>query len=210
MAAPRILPADDPLAIREALAVLARGGLVAFPTDTVYGIGAPAFDPNGVERIYHAKGREASKPLPILIADTAMAGQVAEPLAPHVLRLAEAFWPGPLTLVVRKLSAVPESVSRGVTIGLRVPDHPVALQLLTAAGPLAATSANPSGQPDPRTAKDVAAGLGDRVDLILDGGAAPGGRASTVVDCTADPPGLLREGPVTLAAILAIYDARQR
>lgn len=210
MAAPQVLPAEDPQAIREALAVLARGGLVAFPTDTVYGLGAPAFEPDGVERIYLAKGRDAGKPLPILIAGADMAGQVAEPLSPPVLRLAGAFWPGPLTLVVKKLSVVPETVSRGTTIGIRVPNHPVALQLLAAAGPLAATSANPSGRPDPRTAEDVAAGLGGRVDLILDGGAAPGGLASTVVDCTVDPPRLIREGPVTMDAVLAAYHTEQR
>ena len=204
MTAPRILKADDPNAMAAALEVLAQGGLVAFPTDTVYGVGAPAFDVRSVERIFVAKGRQPEKALPILLADLASASSVAQPFTAEVRRLAEAFWPGPLTLVVRKLRQVPESVSRGPTIGLRVPDHPVALQLLGAAGPLAATSANPSGGPDPRTAEEVAAGLGGRVDLILDGGTVPGGRASTVIDCTVHPPELIREGPLGLEAILAV------
>ncbi len=204
MAAPRILKSDDPSALAAALEILAGGGLVAFPTDTVYGVGAPAFDVHAVERIFAAKGRQPEKALPILIADLVSAALVAEPLTAEVRRLAEAFWPGPLTLVVRKLPVVPESVSRGLTIGLRVPDHPVALELLRASGPLAATSANPSGSPDPLTAEDVADGLGGRVDLILDGGSVPGGRASTVVDCTVLPPGLIREGPLSLEAIQAL------
>jgi len=203
MMAPRILKADDPEAMASALEVLSGGGLVAFPTDTVYGVGAPAFDVRSVERIFVAKGRQPEKALPILLADLTSASRVAQPFSAEVRRLAEAFWPGPLTLVVLKLPVVPESVSRGPTIGLRVPDHPVALQLLRASGPLAATSANPSGGPDPRTAEEVAAGLGGGVDLILDGGAVPGGRASTVVDCTVSPPKLIREGPLGLDAILA-------
>ena len=203
MTAPRILKADDPNAMAAALEVLARGGLIAFPTDTVYGIGAPAFEVRSVERIFVAKGRHPEKALPILLADLVSAAMVAEPFTDDVRRLAEAFWPGPLTLVVRKQPVVPEIVSRGPTIGLRVPDHPVALELLRASGPLAATSANPSGGPDPRTAEEVAVGLGGRVDLILDGGEVPGGRASTVIDCTVYPPNLIREGPLSLEAILA-------
>jgi L-threonylcarbamoyladenylate synthase len=204
MSSPRILKADDSTAMGAALEVLARGGLVAFPTDTVYGVGAPAFDVRSVERIFTVKGRDPEKAIPILIAEPESAGLVAESFTANVRRLAEAFWPGPLTLVVRKLPTVPERVSRGPTIGLRVPDHPVALELLRASGPLAATSANPSGGPDPRTAEEVAAGLGGGVDLILDGGVVPGGRASTVVDCTVDPPALIREGPFSLEAILAV------
>jgi len=205
MPAPRILKADDPNAMAAAMEVLARGGLVAFPTDTVYGVGAPAFSARSAERIYAAKGRQPEKALPILIADLDSAERVAEPLTGEVRRLARAFWPGPLTLVVRKLPAVPESVSRGLTIGLRVPNHRVALELLRAGGPLAATSANLSGGPDPRSAEEVAAGLGGRVDLILDGGKVPGGRASTVIDCTVWPPKLIREGPLSLETILATF-----
>lgn len=202
--AARVMQALAPDAIATAVEILRRGGLVAFPTDTVYGVGAMAFDPAAIERIYAAKGREATKALPILLADLAGLQEVAEVLPEDVLKLAKAFWPGPLTLVVRKLASVPAAVSRDETVGVRVPDHPIALALLRAGGPLAATSANLSGAADPLTADDVVAGLGDRVDLILDGGVAPGGRPSTVVDCTARPPSLVREGPIPLAAILAV------
>jgi L-threonylcarbamoyladenylate synthase len=201
--AARVIPAFAPEAIASALDVLRRGGLVAFPTDTVYGVGAMAFDPAAVERIYTAKGRDAAKALPILLAELAGLAAVAQALPQEVLRLAGSFWPGPLTLVVHKLAAVPMAISRDGTVGVRVPDHPIALALLRGVGPLAATSANRSGEVDPLTAEDVAAVLGDSVDLILDGGRAAGGRPSTVVDCTVNPPNLVREGPVSLAAILA-------
>lgn len=208
MTVTRVLEAEEPGAIEAALAVLSGGGLVAFPTDTVYGVGALAFDPSAVERIYTAKGRDAAKALPVLLADVESASRVAEPLPDGARKLAKAFWPGPLTLVVRKLACVPEAVSQGNTIGLRVPDHPVAIALLRASGPLAATSANPSGGPNPLSADEVVSGLGDRIDLVLDGGTTPGGRPSTVVDCTVEPPALVREGPVSLASILAVLGAR--
>jgi len=208
--AARVIQASAPDAIASALDVLRRGGLVAFPTDTVYGVGAMAFDPAAIERIYAAKGRDATKALPILLAEMAGLAEVAQALPPEVLRLARSFWPGPLTLVVHKLAAVPMSISRDGTVGVRIPDHPIALALLRAVGPLAATSANRSGEADPLTAEDVAAGLGDRVDLILDGGRAAGGRPSTVVDCTVNPPTLVREGPVSLAAILAALGGSAR
>ena len=204
MTSTRVLEAEDPGAIEAALAVLSRGGLVAFPTDTVYGVGALAFDSSAVERVFAAKGRDVAKALPILLADAESASRVAEPLPDEARKLAKAFWPGPLTLVVRKLACVPEAVSQGNTIGLRVPDHPVAIALLRASGPLAATSANPSGGPDPLSADEVVSGLGDKIDLVLDGGKTPGGRPSTVVDCTVEPPVLVREGPVSLASILAV------
>jgi L-threonylcarbamoyladenylate synthase len=200
----RVMKADDPEALRTALDILRCGGLVAFPTDTVYGVGAVAFDAAAVERIYAAKGRDVAKALPILLADSASLMEVGDEIPADVHRLAETFWPGPLTIVVRKRDVVPEAVSRGGTVGVRVPAHPVTLELLYSSGPLAATSANPSGKPDPMTADEVASGLGDRIDLILDGGRAPGGRPSTVIDCTVSPPALVREGPVPMALIIAV------
>ena len=202
-----MLKAEAPGAILAALAVLRRGGLVAFPTDTVYGVGALAFDASAVERVYAAKGREVAKALPILMADIRSATRVAEPLSAGTRTLANAFWPGPLTLVVRKLASVPGAVSQGNTIGLRVPDHPVALALLRKSGPLAVTSANPSGGPESLSADVVVSALGGKIDLVLDGGRTPGGRPSTVVDCTVEPPALIREGPVSLEAILTILGA---
>jgi L-threonylcarbamoyladenylate synthase len=200
----RVLQANDPEALRSALDILRQGGLVAFPTDTVYGVGAMAFDTAAVERIYAAKGRDATKALPILLADQDGLSEVADEITPDARRLAETFWPGPLTIVVRKRDIVPEAVSWGATIGVRVPAHPVTLKLLNASGPLAATSANLSGAPDSMSADEVVAALGDRIDLILDGGRAPGGRPSTVVDCTVSPPSLAREGPVSMDLILAV------
>lgn len=200
----RVLQASDPESVCIALEALRRGGLVAFPTDTVYGVGAMAFDVVAVERIYAAKGRDPTKALPILLADRSSLPEVADELSPDARRLAETFWPGPLTIVVNRRSAVPDAVSLGTTVGVRVPAHPVALELLHASGPLATTSANPSGAPDPMTADDVAAGLGDAIDLILDGGRSPGGRPSTVVDCTVSPPTLVREGPISMDLILAV------
>ena len=208
--AARVIRASAPEVIASALDVLRRGGLVAFPTDTVYGVGAMAFDPAAIERIYTAKGRDATKALPILLAGLAGLAEVAQALPPEILRLAGSFWPGPLTLIVHKLEAVPMAISRDGTVGVRVPDHPIALALLRGVGPLAATSANRSGEADPLTAEDVAAGLEDQVDLILDGGRAAGGRPSTVVDCTVNPPILVREGPVSLTEILAALGGSAR
>jgi len=201
----KVLDALSSASIATALDVLRRGGLVAFPTDTVYGLGALAFDAAAIGRVYEAKGRETTKALPILLADLIGLPEVTQEVEQDVLRLAKAFWPGPLTLVLRMRQTVPAEVSRGGTVGVRVPDHPVALALLRASGPLAATSANLSGAADPLTADDVLAGLGDRVDLILDGGRSPGGKPSTVVDCTSRPPSLIREGPVPLESVLAVF-----
>ena len=200
----KVIRADHPAALGEALDILRRGGLVAFPTDTVYGVGAMAFDAAAVERVYVAKGRDTAKAVPILLADPLGLDEIAEEIGQEARELAQAFWPGPLTIVVRKREAVPQVISQLGTIGVRVPAHPVALELLRAAGPLATTSANRSGAPDPMSAEDVAAGLGDRIDLILDGGRAPGGRPSTVVDCTITPPTLVRQGPISMSQILAV------
>ncbi len=197
---PPILAADDPAALIQALEVLRRGGLVAFPTDTVYGLGALAFDGEAVARLYLAKGRLADKAIPILVGETEGLDRVGEPPA-MARRLAQAFWPGPLTLVVPKRPEVPEVVSPTGTVGVRLPDHVAARRLLRAAGPLAVTSANRSGSANPCSAGDVMAELGERVQLILDGGRSPGGRPSTVVDCTGDAPLILREGPLTLRQI---------
>ena len=193
----QVFPADDPAALERALEVLRAGGLVAFPTDTVYGLGALAFDVEAVASLYLAKGRGAEKAIPVLLGEAGEIERVALP-SEMARRLAQAFWPGPLTLVVVKRPELPEAVSSIGTVGVRVPDHPAALRLLRASGPLAVTSANRSGGPSPRTADEVRAELDDRIPLILDGGTSPGGRPSTVVDCTGGAPVVLRKGPVTL------------
>ena len=192
-----ILSAKDPQAIARALVVLRKGGLVAFPTDTVYGIGALAFNNSAVRSIYTAKDRPVEKAIPVLFADPADLAKVTLEVSDAAARLAAHFWPGPLTLVVVKHPDLPESVSTTATVGVRVPDHPVARVLLRATGPMAVTSANLSGQPSPSTVKEVFAQLGGRIALIIDGGRTPGGVPSTVVDCVEAEPRILREGPIS-------------
>lgn len=181
-----------------AAALLRAGRLVAFPTETVYGLGANALDARAVERIFQAKGRPSTSPLIVHVASLEMARSLAAEWPGQAQRLAERFWPGPLTLVVRKHPGVPGAVTAGLpTVGLRMPSHPVALALIRAAGlPLAAPSANRFSQVSPTTAAHVRAGLGDRVDLVLDGGPAGIGIESTVLSVAEQPPVLYRPGAV--------------
>ena len=199
----RILNAD-PAAIAEAAEVLRRGGLVAFPTETVYGLGANALDPAAVARIFAAKGRPPNNPVIVHIADFADVGTLARPSTSQLVStLAERFWPGPLTLVLPKTAAIPDVVTAGgSTVAVRMPAHPVTQALLRAAGvPLAAPSANRSTELSPTRAEHVLQSLGERIDLILDGGPTTGGIESTVLDLTTDRPRLLRPGLVTPAEI---------
>jgi len=200
----KILPADNENAIPRALETLKRGGLVAFPTDTVYGVGALAFDATAVECIYTAKDRPVEKAIPILLGGPEDLDKVTAEIPPIAAKLAARFWPGPLTLVVPKHPNLPEVVSAVPTVGIRVPDHPVARALLRAAGPMAVTSANISGQDSPKTARDVSRQLNGRIPLVLDGGETPGGVPSTVVNCLGSEPVILREGPVTLKDIQVV------
>ena len=189
-----VLPAQDPLALPRAFEILQLGGLVAFPTDTVYGVGALAFDRAAVESIYVAKDRPVEKAIPVLIGDADDLTKVSAEVPEIALKLAARFWPGPLTLVVPKHPDLPEAVSTDATIGVRIPNHPVARALLRLAGPMAVTSANLSGRPGPSTAQEVFAQLGGRIALILDGGRTPGGVPSTVVDCVSPELQVLRAG----------------
>lgn len=198
-----IVPADSPEAIQRALNVLNNGGLVAFPTDTVYGVGALAFDGKAVESIYTAKDRPIEKAIPVLIADAEDMDKVGADIPDIARRIAARFFPGPVTCVIPKQPALPQAVSATSTVGVRVPDHEVARALLRAAGPMAVTSANISGQPSPSTAEEVFAQLNGRIELIVDGGKTPGGIPSTVVDCTSDEIKILREGPISLEEILS-------
>ncbi|HET9590049.1 MAG TPA: L-threonylcarbamoyladenylate synthase, partial [Anaerolineales bacterium] len=190
-----ILPADAPDAIARALQILRAGGLVAFPTDTVYGLGALAFDGRAVESIYTAKDRPTERAIPILVGDIGDLEKVAVEIPKNAQVLASRFWPGPLTILVPKRPELPDAVSATSTIGVRVPDHEIARALLRAAGPMAVTSANLSGQTSPATAKEVFVQLHGRIGLIIDGGRTPGGLPSTVVDCSGETIRILREGP---------------
>ncbi|MEZ0394815.1 MAG: L-threonylcarbamoyladenylate synthase [Anaerolineales bacterium] len=205
MLATELLPAT-PENIRRAAETLQSGGLVAFPTETVYGLGANAFDETAVGRIFAAKGRPAADPLIVHLSRVAELTGVARLIPPLALRLAEAFWPGPLTLILPKNPAIPALVTSGLeTVAVRVPNHPLALALLQAAAlPIAAPSANRFGHISPTTAQHVWQDLHGRIDLILDGGPAPIGVESTVLDVSASPPRILRPGGVTREMLEAI------
>jgi len=196
----------SPKSIARAARVLQEGGVVAFPTDTVYGVGAHAFLPEAVGRLYVAKIRPADKAIPLLVASAAALPDLASEVPQAAYDLAVHFWPGALTLVLRRATRVPDAVtSGGDTVAVRAPDHPVAQALIAALGaPLAATSANLSGQSPAIDAAGVLAQLEGRIDLLIDGGVCPGGVASTVLDLTRTPPRILRAGDISAEDIVAV------
>lgn len=196
----------DPSIMRVAADCLLAGGLVAFPTETVYGLGANALDAEAVNRIYIAKGRPANNPLIVHIALSEQLEQVAMDIPEIARQLAAAFWPGPLTMVLKRRARVPSNISAGRdTVAVRMPAHPVALALIRAAGvPIAAPSANLFTRPSATTAQHVLADLDGRVDIILDGGPTRIGLESTVLDLTSEPPVILRPGGVTPEALREI------
>lgn len=192
----------EPAAIAEAAAVLRAGGLVAFPTETVYGLGALALDPVAVRRIFDAKGRPHSDPVIVHIRGSVDLPLVAGQVSAQAAGLAARFWPGPLTLVLPRSEAVPDIVTAGGPgVGLRAPSHPVAAALIAAAGPIAAPSANRFARPSPTAAQHVLDDLEGEIDLLLDGGPVPIGVESTVLDLTVDPPAVLRPGGVPVEAL---------
>ena len=198
---PAGLPAPPPRteeAVTRAAAVLAGGGLVAIPTETVYGLAADALDADAVDRIFAAKGRPATNPLIVHVADAAMARSLAGAWPDSAEQVTARLWPGPVTVIVPRGQRIPASVTAGgPTVALRCPEHPLTRRLIATLGrPLAAPSANRSKQLSPTTAGHVLEGLGNRIDLILDGGPCGHGIESTVVDCTTDPPRILRPGPI--------------
>lgn len=203
----RLLP-DDEIGRAAAIEVLRAGGLVAMPTDTVYGVGVALDADDGLARLFAAKDRPLDRAIVLLVADIEQAASVGV-LSAAARLLAERFWPGGLTLVLPQApeARLPAVLTGGAaTIGVRIPDHESPRALARALGPLPVTSANLSGQPDARDATGVLAQLGERIGLVLDGGRARGGVPSTVVDCAGDVPRLLRAGaiaPAGLAAVLA-------
>lgn len=204
----RIVAADE-AGISEAAECLRRGGVVALPTDTVYGIAVSLETAGGVERLFHVKQRPPDKGIMLLLADAAQAPTIGV-MTPAATALGAAFWPGGLTVIVpqRPDVAIPAALTGGSpTIGLRVPDRATPRALAAAMGPLPTTSANRSGEPEGRDALEIAAQIGADIDLILDGGPANGGPASTVVDCTSDRATLLRSGAIPPTRIAAVLDA---
>jgi L-threonylcarbamoyladenylate synthase len=199
------LVADDAAGRSDAVAVLRAGGIVAMPTDTVYGVGVALNVPNGLERLFAAKDRPLDKAIVLLVADVQQAASVGV-LTPAARVLAKRFWPGGLTLVLAQVPGadLPASLTGGAaTIGVRVPDHDCPLDLARELGPLPVTSANLSGRDAATSAEEAAAQLGERIDLILDGGPARGGVPSTVVDCSGEQPKVLRAGAIAAEALAA-------
>jgi len=190
--------------LQRAVGVLKDGGLVAFPTDTVYGLAALPWNREAVTRLYRDKQRPSDRPIPLLLSDAGQLSRVAV-LRPRFRRLTDHFWPGGLTLVLPKTEIVSDAVSAGPNVAVRVPDLPFARELIRrAGGVLAVTSANISGQPSSITAQEVEEQLGERIDLILDGGLCRGGVPSTILDSTIHPPRMLRHGLVSEAALCAV------
>ncbi|MEA3335931.1 MAG: L-threonylcarbamoyladenylate synthase [Chloroflexota bacterium] len=198
-----ILPADGPQAIERAAAALQLGELVAFPTDTVYGVGAVAWNATAVAALFRVKERSVDKAIPVLINGQEMLESIADRLPVGTIRLIKRFWPGPLTLIVPRGPAVSDIVTAGGEgVAVRVPDHRVVLDLIDLLGkPLAATSANISGQPSPVSASQVLEQLGGRIKFLLDGGSSPAGVPSTVVDLTGSRWRVLRPGPIELSQL---------
>ena len=190
---------SDDLYINQVIAILKSGGVVAFPTDTVYGVGVDPFQPEAVRKLYTIKGRPIDKPIPILVGSVADVERIAQNLPSTFSQLAEQFWPGGLTLIVEAKSLPPEVTAGGDTVGVRMPDHPLALALLQRfGGAIATTSANKSDEPPATSAEEVRSELGELVDTILDGGQTATKIASTVLDLSVSPPQIRRQGGISM------------
>lgn len=196
-------------AFQDALPVILSGGVAAVPTETVYGLAANALDAAAVEHVFAAKGRPDGKPVSLFVSDMAMAEHFCEDVPEAAYRLAERFWPGPLTLILKRRPIVPDAVTAGgETVGVRCPDNPLTLALVREAGvPLTGTSANRSGEPDALDASDVLRAFDGRISCVIDGGPARDGVPSTVLDLTVLPPRLLRLGGVSREALEAVLGA---
>ena len=191
------LPSEIQAQIERGISILKQGGLVAFPTDTVYGLGASANNQQAVARVYQVKERPWEMALPLLLAHTSQISEVAEAVPPIAWLLADKFLPGALTIVLYKSNSVHDIVTGGgSTVAVRVPAHPIPVALAEDSGPIVGTSANLSGKPSALTADEVCSQFGDKIDLVIDGGRCPGGRESTVVDVTGEVPVVLREGAI--------------
>lgn len=203
-----MLPSLIQQQVEEGISILRQGGLVAFPTDTVYGLGAGANLPQAVKKVYQVKERPCSRALPLLLADISQISEVAYPVSQVAWLLARNFLPGALTIVLFKSKSVPDIVSGGgKTVAVRVPAHPIPVALVRGLGvPIVGTSANLSGKPSSLTADEVRYQFGDRIELVVDGGRSSGGKESTVVDVTGEVPVVLREGAISREELRRICD----
>ncbi len=206
MSEAEVLKIDHPEVFDRAISILNSGGLIALPTDTVYGLAVDPWNGEALSKLFKVKSRSELKSIPVLLRGEAAINEVSADVPVRVRAIAEKFWPGPLTIVVRRKSELPSEISATYTIGVRAPDHEFALELLKMHGPIAATSANLSGQPAATTAEQVVSSLSGMIDLIVDGGESAGGVSSTVVDFTANTPELLREGPISLESVLKVWE----
>ena len=193
--------------VERGISILKQGGLVAFPTDTVYGLGVWANSQQAVERVYSVKERPRNIALPLLLANISQIGEVAEPVPPIAWLLAHNFLPGALTIVLHKSNSVPDIITAGgITVAVRVPAHPIPVALAQGLGaPIVGTSANVSGKPSALTAEEVYSQFGNKIDLIIDGGRCPGGRESTIIDVTGEEPVILREGAISREELRQVY-----
>ncbi len=193
---------SDPIALKAVLDVIRKGGVAAFPTDTVYGIGCAVDNAKAIQQLYAIKERDALKAIPVLIGSLDQMEAIASDFNKPAQILAENFWPGALTIVIQKNQDLPQELSSFATVGIRMPAHDWLLELMKNCGPLAATSANISGGPSPSTAQEVFEQLDGRIELIIDGGECRGGIPSTVVDCSQAEPKILREGGISSDKII--------
>ncbi len=193
--------------VEQAISVLKQGGVAAFPTDTVYGVGAAINIEKAVAKVYQIKGRPLSRALPILLADKSQIAEVAKVVPPLAWLLADKFLPGALTIVLPKAESIPDIVTGGGnTVAVRIPAHPVPIALVRGLGvPIAGTSANLSGQPSALTSQEAHIQLDNKVDMIIDGGRCPGGQESTLVDLTGETPVILREGAISREELSDAY-----
>jgi L-threonylcarbamoyladenylate synthase len=196
-----VIKSAHPVALQHAVDILKNGGLVVFPTDTVYGLAALPESSEFIECLYAVKGRESTRAIAIMLSSSAELESVSLLPSEAALKLADEFWPGPLTLIVPRHPDLPDVLSPNETIGIRIPNHEIALKLLRLSGPLGVTSANISGRESTNTAQEVMEQLDGRVHLVIDGGKSPGGVPSTVVDCTTPEPVVLRQGPISIDEI---------
>jgi L-threonylcarbamoyladenylate synthase len=190
--------------LAKGISLLKKGGVIAFPTDTVYGLGASIAIDSAVARVYRTKGRSQNRALPLIIADIAQLEEIAAVIPAYAVLLAEKFWPGPLTLVLLKSDAISDIVSSGPTVAVRIADHPIPTALARGIGTaITGTSANLSGRPSALTAEEARNQLGDKVDLIIEG-ECPGGRESTIVDLSGQAPVIVREGALSIEKLRRI------